>query len=100
MTSISAATADLNSHGVAYAPQIASAAARHGLDPRLLAAVAAQETGGPGTNAGANIDGDGGHGHGVEARQGRLGEARGLRRRLGRAGQGRGAGRHGLAWRR
>ncbi len=65
MTSISAATADLNTHGVAYAPQIATAAARHGLDPRLLAAVAAQETGGPGTNAGANVDGDGGHGHGL-----------------------------------
>ena len=40
-------------------------ARRHGLDPRLLAAVAAQETGGPGANAGSNITGDGGHGHGV-----------------------------------
>ena len=36
-----------------------------GLDPDLLAAVAAQETGGPGANAGRNILGDGGHGHGV-----------------------------------
>lgn len=51
--------------GVAYAPQIASAAARHGVDARLLAAVAAQETGGPGANAGRNIVGDGGHGHGL-----------------------------------
>ena len=51
--------------GVAFAPQIADAARRHGLDPRLLAAVAAQETGGPGANAGRNVVGDGGHGHGV-----------------------------------
>lgn len=51
--------------GVTYAPQIAAAAARHGVDPRLLAAVAAQETGGPGTNAGRNVVGDGGHGHGL-----------------------------------
>lgn len=51
--------------GVAYAPQISAAAARHGLDPRLLAAVAAQETGGPGANAGRNVVGDGGHGHGL-----------------------------------
>ena len=55
----------LASHGVAYAPQIASAARRHGLDPDLLAAVAAQETGGPGSNAGRNVVGDGGHGHGI-----------------------------------
>jgi hypothetical protein len=51
--------------GVAYAPQIARAARRHGLDPNLLAAVAAQETGGPGTNAGRNVVGDGGHGRGL-----------------------------------
>jgi hypothetical protein len=50
---------------VAFAPQIAAAAQRYGLDPTLLAAVAAQETGGPGSNSGANIVGDGGHGHGV-----------------------------------
>jgi len=50
---------------VAFAPQIAAAAARHNLDPRLLAAVAAQETGGPGSSSGRNIIGDGGHGHGV-----------------------------------
>jgi hypothetical protein len=50
---------------VAYAPQISLAAQRHGLDPALLAAVAAQETGGPGVNSGANVLGDGGHGHGL-----------------------------------
>jgi hypothetical protein len=50
---------------VAFAPQIAAAAQRNGLDPTLLAAVAAQETGGPGSNSGTNIVGDGGHGHGV-----------------------------------
>ncbi len=55
----------LESRGVAYAHEIAAAARRHGLDPRLLAAVAAQETGGPGSNAGRNIVGDGGHGHGL-----------------------------------
>jgi hypothetical protein len=65
MTSVSATVTDLRSHGVAFAPEIARAAARHGLDPRLLAAVAAQETGGPDTNAGSNIVGDGGHGRGV-----------------------------------
>ena len=51
--------------GVAFAPQISAAARRHGLDPELLAAVAAQETGGPDTNAGRNVVGDGGHGHGL-----------------------------------
>src|SRR5580658_7606111 len=55
----------LSTQGVAYASQIAAAARRHGLDPELLAAVAAQETGGPGSNAGRNIVGDGGHGRGV-----------------------------------
>jgi hypothetical protein len=55
----------LASAGVAFAPEIAGAAERHGLDPKLLAAVAAQETGGPDTNAGHNIVGDGGHGHGL-----------------------------------
>jgi soluble lytic murein transglycosylase-like protein len=58
-------TSRLASEGVAFAPQIASAARRHGLDPELLAAVAAQETGGPDSNAGHNVIGDGGHGHGV-----------------------------------
>ena len=51
--------------GVAFAPEIAGAARRYGIDPKLLAAVAAQETGGPGSNAGRNIVGDGGHGRGV-----------------------------------
>lgn len=51
--------------GVAFAGDIADAAARHGLEPRLLAAVAAQETGGPGSNCGHNIVGDGGHGRGL-----------------------------------
>jgi hypothetical protein len=55
----------LASEGVRYAPQIAGAARKHGLDPELLAAVAAQETGGPDSNAGHNIVGDGGHGRGV-----------------------------------
>ena len=50
---------------VAFGTQIAVAATRHHLEPRLLAAVAAQETGGPGSDSGRNIVGDGGHGHGV-----------------------------------
>jgi Transglycosylase SLT domain len=50
---------------VAFGPEIAAAATRHHLDPRLLAAVAAQETGGPGADSGRNVVGDGGHGHGV-----------------------------------
>jgi hypothetical protein len=50
---------------VAYGPQIAAAATRHHLEPRLLAAVAAQETGGPGADSGRNIVGDLGHGHGL-----------------------------------
>ncbi|MGA9419168.1 MAG: transglycosylase SLT domain-containing protein, partial [Candidatus Cybelea sp.] len=55
----------LSADGVAFAPAIANAARRHGLDADLLAAVAAQETGGPESNSGHNIVGDGGHGHGV-----------------------------------
>jgi hypothetical protein len=62
MTSI---LSQLTSAGVAYASQIANAASKHGVDPKLLAAVAAQETGGPGSNAGRNIVGDGGHGRGL-----------------------------------
>jgi hypothetical protein len=50
---------------VAFSAQIASAATRHHLEPRLLAAVAAQETGGPGADSGRNVVGDAGHGHGV-----------------------------------
>lgn len=57
--------ASLADHGVAYAHQIAGAARVYGLDPALLAAVAAQETGGPGSNAGRNVVGDGGHGKGL-----------------------------------
>jgi hypothetical protein len=62
---IDATASRLASQGVAFASQIAQAAQRHGLDPDLLAAVAAQETGGPDSNAGHNVLGDGGHGHGV-----------------------------------
>jgi Transglycosylase SLT domain len=51
--------------GVRYGAEITAAAQAHGVDPMLLAAVAAQETGGPGSNSGNNIVGDGGHGHGV-----------------------------------
>ncbi|HEY0380926.1 MAG TPA: transglycosylase SLT domain-containing protein [Candidatus Elarobacter sp.] len=50
---------------VAFGAEIAAAATRHHLEPRLLAAVAAQETGGPGSDSGRNIVGDGGHGRGV-----------------------------------
>ena len=50
---------------VAYGGAIAAAAARYHLDPALLAAVAAQETGGPQSDSGRNIVGDGGHGHGL-----------------------------------
>src|ERR1700738_1484828 len=50
---------------VAYATEITAAATRHNLDPRLLAAVAAQETGGPGADSGRHVVGDGGHGHGL-----------------------------------
>lgn len=57
--------ARLASEGVAFASDIASAAAKYGLDPKLLAAVAAQETGGPGANGGRNEVGDGGHGRGL-----------------------------------
>jgi hypothetical protein len=63
--SIDSVASRLTAEGVAFAPQIASAARRHGLDPDLLAAVAAQETGGPGSNAGRNVVGDGGHGRGI-----------------------------------
>ncbi|HEY9085745.1 MAG TPA: transglycosylase SLT domain-containing protein [Candidatus Tyrphobacter sp.] len=63
MSSISAAS--LAEQGVRYASSIWNAAREYGLDPGLLAAVAAQETGGPDTNGGRNIVGDGGHGHGL-----------------------------------
>ncbi|HVA34501.1 MAG TPA: transglycosylase SLT domain-containing protein, partial [Candidatus Baltobacteraceae bacterium] len=63
--SIDPTVSRLEAAGVAYAPQIARAAEANHLDPGLLAAVAAQETGGPGANAGRNVVGDGGHGHGL-----------------------------------
>lgn len=63
--SLNPAARDLAQHGVAYAPQIVQAAQKHGVSAQLLAAVAAQETGGPGSNAGSNIVGDGGHGRGL-----------------------------------
>ncbi|GAC1568211.1 MAG: hypothetical protein NVS2B3_10590 [Vulcanimicrobiaceae bacterium] len=50
---------------VRFGREIAAAAERYHIDPRLLAAVAAQETGGPGSNSGNNVVGDGGHGRGV-----------------------------------
>ena len=51
--------------GIRYGQQIMAAAAANGLDPQFLAAVAAQETGGPESDSGSNIVGDGGHGHGL-----------------------------------
>jgi hypothetical protein len=63
--SIDATASQLAASGVDYAPEIVSAARRYNLDPDLLAAVAAQETGGPDTNSGRNVVGDGGHGHGL-----------------------------------
>jgi len=51
--------------GIRYGAEITTAAQAHGLDPKLLAAVAAQETGGPGTSSGNNVVGDGGHGRGL-----------------------------------
>jgi hypothetical protein len=62
---IDPAASRLTASGVAFAPEIASAAHRYGLDPDLLAAVAAQETGGPDSNTGRNVVGDRGHGHGL-----------------------------------
>lgn len=62
---MSTPAASLAGHGVAYAREIAEAARDHGIDATLLAAVAAQETGGPDTSAGHNEIGDGGHGHGL-----------------------------------
>lgn len=51
--------------GVRFGTEIAAAAKAYGLNPKLLAAVAAQETGGPGATSGNNIVGDNGHGHGL-----------------------------------
>jgi hypothetical protein len=55
----------MNLTGIRYGAEITAAARAHGLDPALLAAVAAQETGGPGSNSGRNIVGDCGHGRGL-----------------------------------
>jgi soluble lytic murein transglycosylase-like protein len=63
--SIDPVASRLAAQGVAYAPQIATASERHRIDPELLAAVAAQETGGPDSNSGHNVIGDGGHGRGL-----------------------------------
>jgi hypothetical protein len=63
--SIDPVSSRLAASGVGYSSQIAGAAQRYGVDPDLLAAVAAQETGGPGSNSGHNVVGDGGHGRGV-----------------------------------
>lgn len=52
-------------HDVRYRDDICRAAQAHRIDPLLLAAVAAQETGGPGSNSGANVVGADGTGHGV-----------------------------------
>jgi hypothetical protein len=65
MNPLGSLAARLGAEGVNYAPEIASAAAKYGLDPKLLAAVAAQETGGPGANGGRNEIGDSGHGRGL-----------------------------------
>lgn len=51
--------------GIRYGQQIGQAARANGLDPQFLAAVAAQETGGPDSDSGSNIVGDSGHGHGL-----------------------------------
>lgn len=58
-------TPGMNLTGIRFGADIAAAAAAHHLDPALLAAVAAQETGGPGSDSGRNVVGDGGHGHGL-----------------------------------
>jgi len=65
MNPLTSLPSQLAAEGVNYAPEIVGAARRHGLDPTLLAAVAAQETGGPGANGGRNEVGDGGHGRGL-----------------------------------
>lgn len=65
MNPLGSLAGQLATEGVNYAPDIALAAAKYGLDPKLLAAVAAQETGGPGANGGRNVVGDGGHGRGL-----------------------------------
>ena len=56
---------DVDFGTIRYGAEIEAAATKHHIDPQLLAAVAAQETGGPGARSGSNIVGDSGHGHGV-----------------------------------
>lgn len=51
--------------GVAYRDEIFKAATSHHIDPLLLAAQAAQESGGPGSNSGRNILQRDGGGHGL-----------------------------------
>jgi hypothetical protein len=54
--------------GISFASEISIAAAANHLDPTLLAAIAAQETGGPSSDSGQNIKGDctpNCHGYGV-----------------------------------
>jgi soluble lytic murein transglycosylase-like protein len=65
MNPLGALASRLANEGVNYASEIVNAAAKHGVDPKLLAAVAAQETGGPGANGGHNEIGDSGHGRGL-----------------------------------
>ncbi len=50
---------------VDYRDEIDRAARHHGIDPLLLAAQAAQESGGPGAVSGRNVLQSNGHGHGL-----------------------------------
>ncbi len=50
--------------GIAHRDEICRAARAHGIAPLLLAAQAAQESGGPGANSGRNVLQSGGHGRG------------------------------------
>jgi hypothetical protein len=50
---------------VRFGSEIAAAAITFDVDPTVLAAIAAQETGGPDTDSGNNVIGDDGHGYGI-----------------------------------
>jgi hypothetical protein len=50
---------------VSFGGEILSAGIRYHIDPVLLAAVAAQESGGPSSDSGSDIIGDHGHGFGL-----------------------------------